>query len=38
MVHYSIEPRTKKYVKGCKFFYLQDIYLTNIENNYWIQE
>ena len=34
---YSIEPRTRKYVIDTDFYHLLEIYLTNIENNYWIQ-
>ena len=31
MVRYSIEPRTRKYVKGYRL-----LLFTNMENNYWI--
>ena len=31
MVRYSIEPRTRKYVKGYRL-----PLFTNMENNYWI--
>ena len=34
MRQYSIEPRTRKYVKGYVFLYLQG----NIKNNYWIKD
>ena len=41
MVRYFIEPRTRKYVKGYRFLSfarnLSKTFLTNIENNYWIQ-
>ena len=30
MSSYSIEPRTRKYIKGYGFFHLQEIYLTNM--------
>ena len=33
MRRYSIEPRTRKYVKGHGFYHLQE----NIKNNYWTQ-
>ena len=33
MRRYSIEPTTRKYVKGYGFYHLQE----NIKNNYWIQ-
>ena len=32
MKQYSVEARTRKYIKGYGFF------LTNIENNNWIQD
>ena len=31
MTRYSIEPRTRKHIKGYGFFHLQEIYQTNIE-------
>ena len=31
MRRYSIEPRTRKCVKGYRFYHLQE----NIKNNYW---
>ena len=34
MTPYSIEPRTRKYVKGYCFYHLRE----NIENNYWIKD
>ena len=34
MRRYSIEPRTRKYVKGMDFYHL----LENIRNSYWIQD
>ena len=30
MSSYSIEPRTRKYIKGYGFFHLQEIYPTNM--------
>ena len=35
MTHF-IEPRMRKYNKDMDFYL--EIYLTNAENNYWIQE
>ena len=35
---YSIALRTRKYVKGMDFYHLQEIYQTNIKNNYLIQD
>ena len=36
MTRYSIEPRTRKYVKDMDFYHVLEFVLTNIENNYWI--
>ena len=36
MTHFYIEPRTRKYIKGYVFFLLREIYLTNMEKNFWI--
>ena len=38
MTRYSIEPRTRKYVNGYGFCHFQKKFLTNIENNYWVQD
>ena len=34
MQRYSVESRTRKYVKGYEFYHLRE----NITNNYWIQD
>ena len=34
MTRYSIERRTRKYVKGSVFCHLQEIYLTNTEKKF----
>ena len=34
MTQYSIEPRTRKYVKGYFFYHLRE----NIRNSYWIKD
>ena len=36
MAQHFIEPRAKKYVKDMDFCHLQESYLANLENNYWI--
>ena len=36
MRRYSVEPRTRKYVKGNSFFCSRKISLTNIEKINWI--
>ena len=36
MTHYSLEPRTRKYAKGYGFLSLEEIYRSNIEDNYWM--
>ena len=36
MTTYSIELRTRKYVKDIGFCHSEDICLTNTENNYWM--
>ena len=38
MTQYSIEQRTRKYVKRYGFLYMREIFQTNIENNYLIQD
>ena len=36
MARCSIEPRRENMLKDMEFYRLQEIFLTNIENNYWI--
>ena len=35
-LRYSIEPKAKKKSKDMDFYHSCEIYLTNMENNYWI--
>ena len=36
MARYPIKLRMRKYIKRYGFCQLQEIYLTNMKNNYWI--
>ena len=37
-MNFSTEPTTRKYLKDMDFCNFLEIYQTNIENNYWIQD
>ena len=38
MKQYSVEQKIKNMLKDIDFCYLQEISLTNIKKNYWIQD
>ena len=38
MTRYSVEPRIKNMLKNTDFCHLQEISVTNIKSNYWIQD